>query len=75
MNFLKDLTKSMVSDNIKVPRGQIIQELLCDEDDNLLQVVTSDEFRRKFNLYNVAKDGALVKIETGDNPMFDKKVF
>ena len=62
-------------DNIKVPRGQIIQELLCDENDNLLQVVTSDEFRRKFNLYNVAKDGTLTKIETGDNPMFDKKVF
>ena len=62
-------------DNIKVPRGQIIQELLCDENDNLLQVVTSDEFRRKFNLYNVVKDGTLTKIETGDNPMFEKKVF
>ena len=65
----------MVNNNIKIPRGQIIQELLCDEDDNLLQVVTSDEFRRKFNLYNVTKDGILTKIETGDNPMFEKKVF
>lgn len=65
----------MVNKNIKIPRNQIIQELLCDENDNLLQVVTSDEFGRKFYLYNADKDGTLIKIETGDNPMFDKKVF
>lgn len=65
----------MVHKNIKVPRNQIVQELLCDENDNILQVVTSDEFRRKFFLYNADKDGTLTKVETGDSPIFDKKVF
>ena len=65
----------MINETIKVPRNQIIQEILRDENNSLLQVVTSDELRRKFHLYNVEKDGALTKVESGDSPKFEKKAF
>jgi hypothetical protein len=59
---------------IKLPKNQIRWVSLKDENNILKQIITSDELRRKYYLYNVAEDGTLTKIETNDSPVFDKSI-
>lgn len=60
---------------IKIPKGQIHWQSLCAIDGTIKQVVTSDEMKKKWHLYNVNDDGTLTKIETKDSPVFDKSIF
>lgn len=59
---------------IKLPKNQIRWVTLNDEQGNIKQIITSDELRRKYYLYNVAADGSLTKIETNDQPVFEKSI-
>lgn len=59
---------------IKLPKGHIYWVSLKDESGNIKQIVTSDELRRKYYLYNVSADGSLTKIETNSQPVFDKSI-
>lgn len=59
---------------IKIPKNQILWVTLNDENGNAKQIITSDELRRKYYLYDVASDGSLTKIETNDQPIFDKRI-
>lgn len=57
----------------KLPKGQTHWETQRDVDGNIIQIITSDELRRKYYLYNV--DGnTLTKIETNDIPIFQKRI-
>lgn len=60
--------------NIKLPKNHIHWVTIKDESDTIKQIITSDELRRKYYLYNVAEDGSLTKIETNDRPIFDKSL-
>ena len=57
----------------KLPKGQIHWETQCDINGKIIQIVTSDELRRKYYLYNVDGD-TLTKIETNDIPIFQKRI-
>lgn len=59
---------------IKLPKGQIKWVTLKDESGQIKQIITSDDLRRKYYLYNVAADGSLTKIETNDQPKFEKSI-
>ena len=59
---------------IKIPKNQILWVTYKDERNNIKQVITSDEMRKKYYLYNVSEDGSLTKIETNDSPIFEKKI-
>lgn len=60
--------------NIKIPKNQIKWVTLRDECGQIKQIITSDDLRRKYYLYNVAADGLLTKIETNDQPIFEKSI-
>lgn len=58
-----------------IPKGQIHWESLCNVNGGpIKQIVTSDETKKKWYLYNVNDDGTLTKIETKDSPVFDKSI-
>lgn len=57
---------------IKIPKNQIQWVTITDEGGTIKQIITSDDLRRKYYLYNVSEDGALTKIETNSQPVFDK---
>ena len=59
---------------IKIPKNQIRWVTLKDESGTIKQIITSDELRHKYYLYNVTEDGSLTKIETNDQPVFDKSI-
>ena len=59
---------------IKIPKNQILWVTYKDEYDKTKQIITSDEMRKKYYLYNVSEDGSLIKIETNDSPIFEKKI-
>lgn len=59
---------------IKLPKGQILWMSLWDEENNVKQIVTSDGLRNKYHLYDVAEDGSVIKIETNDEPIFEKSI-
>lgn len=59
---------------IKLPKGHIHWVSFKDESGNIKQIVTSDELRRKYYLYNVSADGSLTKIATNSQPVFDKSI-
>ena len=59
--------------SIKIPKGHVHWESIYDSNHILKQIVTSDEMRKKFYLYDV-KDGDLVKIETNSCPVFKNKI-
>lgn len=59
---------------IKIPKNQILWVTYKDERNNIKQVITSDEMRKKYYLYDVTEDGLLTKIETNDSPIFEKKI-
>ena len=59
---------------IKLPKGNIHWASFKDENGNIKQIVTSDELRRKYYLYNVSEDGSITKIETNDQPVFNKSI-
>lgn len=60
--------------NIKIPKNQIHWVTLKDESGQVKQIITSDDLRRKYYLYNVSADGSLTKIETNDQPKFEKSI-
>lgn len=59
---------------IKAPKNQILWVSLRDVDNNIKQIITSDEMRKKYYLYDVAEDGSLTKIETNNSPVFEKSI-
>lgn len=59
---------------IKIPKNQTLWVTYKDEHDRTKQIITSDEMRKKYYLYDVAKDGSLTKIETNYSPVFEKKI-
>jgi hypothetical protein len=59
---------------IKLPKGHIHWVSLKDESGHIKQIITSDELRRKYYLHNVSEDGLITKIETNDQPRFDKSI-
>lgn len=59
---------------IKIPKNQILWVTYKDERNNIKQVITSDEMRKKYYLYDVTEDGLLTKIETNNSPIFEKKI-
>lgn len=59
---------------IKIPKNQIHWVTLKDANGNTKQIITSDELRRKYYLYDVASDGSLAKIEINDQPIFEKSI-
>lgn len=59
---------------IKIPKNQILWVTYKDEHNNIKQIITSDEMRKKYYLYDVAEDGSLTKIETNDSPIFEKSI-
>lgn len=59
---------------IRLPKGHIHWTSFKDENGNIKQIVTSDELRRKYYLYNVSEDGSITKIETNDQPVFNKSI-
>ena len=59
---------------IKIPKNQILWVTYKDEHGNTKQIITSDEMRKKYYLYNVSEDRSLTKIETNDSPIFEKKI-
>lgn len=61
--------------DFKIPKNQTLWVTYKDEHGKTKQIITSDEMRKKYYLYDVAKDGSLTKIETNDSPVFEKKIF
>lgn len=59
--------------DIKIPKGQIRWESIYDANHILKQIVTSDEMRRKYYLYNV-DNGILTKIESNTSPVFKGRI-
>ena len=59
---------------IKIPKNQIQWVTLMDVHGTIKQIITSDELKRKYYLYDVAEDGSLKKIETNDQPIFEKSI-
>lgn len=59
---------------IKIPKNQIQWVTHMDAHGNVKQIITSDELKRKYYLYDVAPDGSLTKIETNDQPIFEKSI-
>ena len=59
---------------IKIPKNQILWVTYKDERNNIKQVITSDEMRKKYYLYDVTEDGLLTKIETNDSRIFKKRI-
>ena len=59
---------------IKLPKNQIHWVTHKDENGTIKQIITSDESRRKYYLYDVSEDGTLTKIEVGDSPVFTKSI-
>lgn len=57
---------------MKIPKGQILWQSFKDFDGKTIQIITSDQSKEKWFLYDVNSDGTLTKIETGKNPLFDK---
>lgn len=57
----------------QVPKNQILWEVLQDEHGVPKQIITSDEMRKKYFLYDVEENGKLTKIETGNTPNFEKR--
>lgn len=60
--------------NIKLPKNHIKWVTIKDAQGTVKQIITSDELRRKYYLYNVSEDGSLTKIETNSSPIFDKSI-
>jgi hypothetical protein len=60
--------------NIKLPKNHIRWVTIKDAQGTVKQIITSDELRRKYYLYNVSEDGSLTKIETNNSPIFDKSI-
>ena len=58
---------------IKLPKGQILWERLCDKNSITRQIVTSDALRQKYYLYQVNDDNSLIKLETNTQPVFKNK--
>lgn len=59
---------------IKIPKNQMSWVTYKDEHGKTKQIITSDEMRKKYYLYDVAEDGSLTKIETNDSPIFEKSI-
>ena len=59
---------------IKIPKNQILWMTICEEDGVPKQVITSDQMRNKYFLYNINEDGSLIKIETAATPIFQKDI-
>ena len=59
---------------IKAPKNQILQTTICEEGGKPRQVITSDQMRSKYFLYNINEDESLTKIETAATPIFKKDI-
>lgn len=60
-------------ERLKIPKGQKLWELRCDVSGMLTHIVTSDELKRKWNLYSVSDSGTLTKVDSGDTPLFGRR--
>lgn len=58
---------------MKIPKGHIHWESIYDENHELKQIVTSDEMRRKYYLYNVEGE-KMVKVEVASSPVLKNKL-
>jgi hypothetical protein len=59
---------------IKVPKNQILWMTIREEGGNPKQIITSDQMRGKYFLYDINEDGSLIKIETAVTPVFKKDI-
>ena len=59
---------------IKIPKNQILWMTIYKEGGIPRQVITSDQMRSKYFLYDINDDESLTKIETAATPNFKKDI-
>lgn len=59
---------------IKIPKNQIRWVTICEEGGKPRQIITSDQARSKYYLYDINEDESLTKIETATTPIFKKDI-
>ena len=59
---------NMTGEEIKLPRGQVLQESIYDTNENLKQIITSNPQMDKWFFYSVDKKGGITKLDTGKSP-------
>lgn len=59
---------------IVIPKNQILWVTNYESGDKPKQIITSDQIRSKYFLYDINEDDSLTKIETATIPIFKKDI-